>query len=406
MDVSNTDKYTLPPEEHQKIRQRISRRELANSVQTDKPCAIILAGQPGAGKSGLTKAAIKELAPKGGAVVVDTDELRAEYRNKKGSITYDKLCAADDRSAADLVQNDAGQWAKELTQDAIAHRRNVIIDGTLKTKENALDLCEGLKGHGYEVDVRVMAVAREDSIQSVYARYEDPKATRGKPGRWVPETVHYDAYEGLVTSIDAIERRRMADQISVYKRGMDGDDPPVLIHTGRGAVEALKTERARERTPKELAARHEAWNREAESPAAEDAGIMQRIRARDPELTEPQNRRAAELAAEAREKSLSATTKQASAAWTKHSTATKETGTPWVKHSTSTKEAAGPWVKHSTSAKEAAGPWVKHSTSGKETGTPWVKHSTSTNKAAEPQAKHSKSSPQQKAGPKSPVKGR
>lgn len=378
MDAPSTDMYTLPLEEHQKIQQRISRRELANSVATDKPCAIILAGQPGAGKSGLTKAAIKEFSSKGGAVVVDTDELRAEYRNKKGNITYDKLCAADDRSAAGLVQNEAEQWAKELAQDAITHRRNVIIDGTLKTKKNALDLCNRLKAHGYEVDVRVMAVAREDSILSVYARYEHPKATKGEPGRWVPEEVHNDAYEGLVISVGALERGGMADRISVYKRGIDGDDPPVRIHTGRGALEALETERERERTPKELAARHEAWNREAESPAAEDAGVMQRIRARDPELSEHQNQRAAELAVEAREKALSATTK----------------------------EGATPWTKHSTSTKEAAGPWVKRSTSGKETGTPWVKHSTSKNKAAEPRAKHSKTSPQQKAGPRSPVKGR
>jgi len=363
MDVSNDKKYTLPPEEHEKIRQRIVRNELAESVATDKPRAIILAGQPGAGKSGVKKAAENELAPKGGVVVVDTDELRVRYRNRKENVTYRQLSEANDRAAAGLVQKDAGQWADELTQDAITYRRNVIIDGTLKNKENTEKLCEELKHQGYEIDVRVMAVAKEDSMQMVYARYEGPKVTKGEPGRWVADTVHNEAYEGLAASIDAIDRGRLADQIGVYKRGIDRYSPPVLIHTGHGAVDALKAERNRERTPKELNARHEVWNRQAKSPKDAGAGIMQRIRARDPALSEPENRRAAELAAEARDKARNAAMKETATPWTKHSTLAKESGGPWTKHSTSTKDSAEAWTKHSTSTKDAAGPWTKHSTS-------------------------------------------
>ncbi len=339
--MSDDKAYTLPHEAHEKIHQQIARKKLADTSARDNPKAVVLAGQPGAGKSGLVKRAVVDLSPNGGVVVVDTDALRAHHPK------YKELLAENDRTAADLVQEDAGRWADELAQDAIAKQRNLIIDGTLKNPKNARRLCRDLKERGYEVEIRALAVSKEDSIQGVYARYEHRKS-QDAPGRWVSEKeVHDPAYEGLPKTLSALEQGGYADRLTVYKRGEDG---PVLVHSGRGASRALEKERDRERTPEELAARDEGWNREAGSPTAKDAGIMQRIRARDPALSEPENRRAAEHAAEARDKARNATTK----------------------------ESAGPWVKHSTSTKEAGRPWTEHS----------------------------KSSPQQKARPKSPGKGR
>lgn len=271
--------HTLSPAAHEAIRQRIARQHLADSAPGERPRAIILAGQPGAGKSGLKHAALAELPEDEGAVVVDTDELRAEHP------AYLSLMAADDRTAAGLVQKDAGQWADELTHDAMAQRRNLVIDGTLKNPGNARRLCADLRAQGYDVEVRAIAVSREDSILGVYSRYETQKAQSGS-GRWVPESVHDEAFAGLPRSLDALEREGAVARMTVYRRGEDG---PVEVHAGPGAARAFADERARPRAAVELAAREQRWTE-----------TMTSIRARDPALEAPENRRAAELAADAR----------------------------------------------------------------------------------------------------------
>jgi len=291
--------HTLSPEAHEAIRQRIARQHLADSAPGEKPRAIILAGQPGAGKSGLKHAALAELSQDGGAVVVDTDELRAEHP------AYLALTAADDRTAAGLVQKDAGQWADELTHDSMAQRRNLVIDGTLKNPGNARRLCADLRAQGYDVEVRAIAVSREDSILGVYSRYETQKARSGS-GRWVPESVHDEAYAGLPRSIDALEREGAVARMTVYRRGEDG---PVEVHAGAGAARAFADERARPRTAVELAAREQRWSE-----------TMTSIRARDPALAAPENRRAAELAADALAKAAAGKEAGGSASpWKRHS---------------------------------------------------------------------------------------
>ena len=72
---------------------------------------MILAGQLGAGKTGLRNEAKEMLSQDGsGVVVVDVDEMR-EYHPE-----YLGIAAKDPRNAATAVQQDAGRWADELVE--------------------------------------------------------------------------------------------------------------------------------------------------------------------------------------------------------------------------------------------------------------------------------------------------
>ena len=309
--MQDANSHVLPDDEHEAIRKSNARIELADALSAAKPKAIVLAGQPGSGKNGLTKAAMAEFEQSGGAVIVDTDLLRANHPE------YATLNHADDRTAAAFVQTDAGKWADELIIDASDGRRNLIIDGTLKNPNNAVQLCRDLKAKGYEIEIRALAVAKEDSLAGVYGRYEVQKETKGA-GRWVDERIHNSAYDGLPRSLKAIERENCADRMVVYQRGKDRS-PPIIMHSGHGSADALIAERSRERIPEELAARSQLWKETAA-----------RIRARDPELREPENRRAVELArVPVREErsteqlagtlEVGKTGNQASSPWRKHS---------------------------------------------------------------------------------------
>ena len=306
-DVNRSD-YALDRAKHNEVFEREIVPEYYDGTEAaDRPKAIIIAGQPGSGKGRLTEMACKEFGsrPEEGHVEIDVDNLREHHPE------YGKLRKSNDRTAAGFVQEDAGDWADELKDKAIEGRRNLIIDGTLKSPDKARDLCEQLKSQGYEVEVRVMAVHADVSIQGIYGRYEKSKDKydeNGKkkeggptPGRWVPEAVHDDAYNGVVDSIRELDQAKIADKISVYGRDPRGEDsdgkelPPKLLSTteysSRSNGDQIKpddtivAERNRRRTPQEQEAYDREWNK-----------ICDQIDRRDPDLSEPENKRAHELA--------------------------------------------------------------------------------------------------------------
>ncbi|MBK8638385.1 MAG: zeta toxin family protein [Chromatiaceae bacterium] len=251
-------RWDLPPEEHARVRDQIVEHSLAQTagVGEDRPTAVILAGQPGAGKSGLQKQAREELRPNGGSVVVNADDLRGYHRHNLGFLDRDDL------TAAEKTQHDASRWADELRDAAIAGRRNLIIDGTLKNPENAEHLCARLQGAGYRVEVRALAVPPEDSRLGVYLRYEVPHAKTGS-GRWVPETVHDKAVAGFPESLRRIEQRGLAHRVQVYRRG---SDQPIYDHLAPcagdtdGAARIIEAEHHHEPTLDEIRDREAGWN--------------------------------------------------------------------------------------------------------------------------------------------------
>lgn len=253
--MGDPNPHRLSQQDHDQILADITRDYLDGTLEAERPRAIILAGQGGAGKSGIRKQAEAELAADGGSVLIDVDDLRGYHPD------YARLQREDDMSAANHVQPDAGDWGDELTDNTLANRRNIIIDGTLKTPHKAVELCKKLKMMGYEVDLRAMAVPEEDSKMGIYARYEGARA-KGKPGRWVPEAVHDAAYEGVTRSVDAIETGGHADRVSVYRRGIDA---PEKIYDSQSApspaaAATMTAERQRPRQTAELEARAEIWN--------------------------------------------------------------------------------------------------------------------------------------------------
>jgi hypothetical protein len=185
---------------------------------------------------------------------VDTDDLR--FRHPR----FLELSAENDLTAASRTQPEAGKWADELTEAAISERRNVIIDGTLKNTSKADELCRRLRKAGYEIDVRAMAAAPEDSRLGIERRYYKGKEAAGM-GRWVPGDVHDAAYHGQTISMVWLESRGLVDKISVYRRG----SPPECIYRnddvrnapGTRAADALAAERERPRTAGELRDRKE-----------------------------------------------------------------------------------------------------------------------------------------------------
>lgn len=187
----------------------VERDALARTIAQDNPKAILLGGQPGSGKSALAAEAIRELRASGGAVVIDADRMREENPR------YKQLSREDPQHAADRTQKEAGEWATRLTLAAVENRRNLVVDGTMRSPENIRDLTTRLKDQGYEVEARVLAVDPETSVTRARLRFEEQVAERGT-GRFVNKEQHDNAYTGMVESVRALERDKLTDTVRVY----------------------------------------------------------------------------------------------------------------------------------------------------------------------------------------------
>ncbi|CAJ0902851.1 hypothetical protein R20233_04844 [Ralstonia sp. LMG 32965] len=187
----------------------VERDALARTTPQEHPKAILLGGQPGAGKSALAAEAVRELRASGGAVVIDADRMREENPR------YKQLSKEDPQNAADRTQKEAGEWATRLTMAAVENRRNLVVDGTMRSPENIRDLAARLKDNGYEVEARVLAVNPETSMTRARLRFEEQVAERGT-GRFVNKEQHDNAYVGMVESVRALERDKLTDSVRVY----------------------------------------------------------------------------------------------------------------------------------------------------------------------------------------------
>lgn len=201
--------YKLSPEDHNKVFDSIKAHYWPKSQSVAQPLAVITGGQPGSGKSGLANAAKARMREQGGFVLVDADKMRDFHP------LYLQAQKLHDKNAADLTHPDAGAWADRLTREAVADKRNVIIDQTSRDPESFAAMAKSLKENGYRVEAHFMATHPEVSEQRIVTRYETQKAESGF-GRFSNKDKHDAALEGLGKTVAAVEAGKLADSIALY----------------------------------------------------------------------------------------------------------------------------------------------------------------------------------------------
>jgi soluble cytochrome b562 len=176
--------------------------------------AIIFGGQPGAGKSAAVQATRNEPDPQGGAVEIIGDDLRGYHPR------YAWLMGKDDTTAAFYTDRDTGRWVEKAIAEARVQRVNIVIEGTMRDGDKVAATMESLRGAGYEIDARALAVNSRLSEQGILQRYEKQKADRGA-GRMTTPEAHQAAYGGMLQTLERIERDKLADRVTIYRRGAE-----------------------------------------------------------------------------------------------------------------------------------------------------------------------------------------
>ncbi|MDR2350606.1 MAG: zeta toxin family protein [Deltaproteobacteria bacterium] len=209
----NPETYRLSEKEHQIIFSRDIKPQLfSKPEQVDRPVAVFIGGQPGAGKTAAVDAASEELDERGGAVQIIAEDLRSFHP------FHDRLMIEDDETAAFLTNDTVEKWIKKTLAKVKAKRVNVVIEDTMADGKKVTAAMRNLRKAGYEIDVRALAVDWNSSERHVERRREKQKELRGY-GRVRPAEARRAAYEGMLTTLARVESRKMADRVTIDRLG-------------------------------------------------------------------------------------------------------------------------------------------------------------------------------------------
>lgn len=184
--------------------------KLYQTERQERPTAILLAGQSGAGKSTVSNDLRQALQQRGGYIAVDADHFRHH-------LPYVEDLDREDADFSTQTQVDAGALANAIRDEAIKNRRNLVIDGTLRDSDAAIELAKTLRDNGYRVELHAMAVNEQISYERATSRYERDRAA-GKPARYVSKDWHDRSYAGMADSVRRLEYSAAVDRVSVYDR--------------------------------------------------------------------------------------------------------------------------------------------------------------------------------------------
>ena len=185
------------------------RQNLRRYRQAAHPRGILLAGQPGAGKTGLSDLMISLL--NGNAVFINADEYRRYHPNYRA--LYQKY-------GADAVQKTAA-FSASVTENLIAEvsdrHINLIIEGTGRTVEVPRATARLLTSKGYDVELAVLAVRPETSLTSTLLRFYQMNE-----GGTVPRATAIEAHDAVVRALpenlDALCQEPSISHLTIWDR--------------------------------------------------------------------------------------------------------------------------------------------------------------------------------------------
>ncbi|MGL4766948.1 MAG: zeta toxin family protein [Formosimonas sp.] len=196
--MTDTSEFKLSLEAHKQVFEQniLNNTDIVKPIATPQkyPKAVVLAGQSGAGKGTLANEV--RLDFNDNIVTIDPDVLRDKYPN------VDAIKSQKPYTWSDVTHEEASSWGKELRAEMIAQRKNILIDGTNPKPA----VIQQLKDAGYEVEVRVVATHRVESVLGVEQRYMGSLDREGH-GRYVPPSIQEPIYNALPESLDKVRER-------------------------------------------------------------------------------------------------------------------------------------------------------------------------------------------------------
>ncbi|MDX3209922.1 zeta toxin family protein [Streptomyces scabiei] len=220
------------------------------AVQQQRPVVVVVAGQPGAGKTTLADRVAAVLARRGGAVRVGRDLYKPLHRHYAG------VLAADVRTAGALVRPDTARWQAAVEAHVREMSFDAVVESALADPDDFRASSRAYRAAGHRIEVVVLAISEALSQLGIVDRFLTETADGG--GRYVSWENHDTCAKNLLATLAAIETEQLADRVTVVRR--DGtalytnDLTPEGTWRRRPAAErVVRAERARPWTAPETA---------------------------------------------------------------------------------------------------------------------------------------------------------
>ena len=175
----------------------------------DNPKLILLGGQPASGKSSAIEGVVK-LYGKDNIVVLNSDDYKEYYPN------YSTIVAKDPNKITEIhpySNHVLGEVLKETAPRSI----NTLLEGTMRSSEYPLQVAEGFKSCGYNVEAYFVSSNGYSSTVGHLERFETEVADRGF-GRAVPQAHHDNAYNHIPGTIEKLVNSGKIDSIKIVDR--------------------------------------------------------------------------------------------------------------------------------------------------------------------------------------------
>lgn len=181
-----------------------------NKISSDKPQAILLGGQSGAGKTTIHR--IKQKEFQGNIIIIDGDSFRPQHPY------YLSLQKKYGKDSVDYTKGFAGAMVEALVDELSQRGYHLLIEGTLRTVEVPESTATLLKKRGYMVSLAIMATKPELSYLSTQLRYQELYSKDPNQARATPKEHHDLIVDNLVENLRVLEEAQTFDRIQLYHR--------------------------------------------------------------------------------------------------------------------------------------------------------------------------------------------
>jgi UDP-N-acetylglucosamine kinase len=179
--------------------------------KSSQPVAVLIAGQPGAGKAGvIQRLRADQRQAVAEPVCISADTLREFHPDWRSA-------AAHHFDAIEATRHETEASGERLAREAAGKHANLIFDASLQRPQDILSLARELKAQGYWVDLLVVAADRDASRLGSVARYERLMMLGASP-HFIPRRAHEQGYEAVHDTLSRIDRGKAADRVQILSR--------------------------------------------------------------------------------------------------------------------------------------------------------------------------------------------
>ncbi|MFL4496482.1 zeta toxin family protein [Streptomyces sp. VTCC 41912] len=207
-DAPGVDYHRLSADEHRWIFDEVIVPSLGRITPQERPVAVFVMGQPGAGKTLAARMVRRSLRD---PVHISGDDFKAAHPD------YRQLLREEPRTASARIRADYRAWQAQAEAHVRQQHGDAVIEVAPGSATQFVASAAAYRQAGYRVEVVVLAVRAADSRQGTAARYAQVSRD-GLPARFTTAAGHDTHFAALPSVVAVAEQLSVVDAVLVMRR--------------------------------------------------------------------------------------------------------------------------------------------------------------------------------------------